>query len=154
MPVRRWHGVISKEPELTDSTIVSWLGIFLPCSLFALSLWAVFHQASTARNNNLSDMVWAGLYALVNVMATFWSAGVLSSQVSPGVLTPSMQATSLSVGPYLYVTLGGFLVARKAGGLACRWTGTLFDALKRNIDRVSQKTGIKGRIPKQRRTKK
>lgn len=81
------------------------LSLVLPFSLFVASLSRVHDKARRASTRNLGDLVWVGVFVMVNVIACFWSAAMLDSVRIDGRVSAEQAATTYSSGLYLFATL-------------------------------------------------
>ncbi len=76
--------------------------LLLPCLAFALSLWRLLKTVRGLRLE-LGDVVWFGLYVMVNALSCVWVATIVPALTPDFTFPPQLQEVSQRVGLGLFI---------------------------------------------------
>lgn len=95
------------------------LAVALPCVIFVLSLWHIRDQGSRVRAGSGTDVIWTGIYVLVNVISCFWASTMMRALWATGGIPQALAQHTADAGFGLFAAL---LLILKAKAL---WAGLL-----------------------------
>lgn len=116
------------------SVVYSLLALALPLILFAGSLWRVLATASRLNLPQFSDVVWLGLYILVNALSGLWALTLVKA-MNTLVLPSDFLRVSSTVGVGLFLCFGLVLVGRPLNAALIRTASWLSSWAKRQLIR-------------------
>ena len=81
------------------------LAVTLPCVIFVLSLWHVRDQGSKVRAGSGTDVIWTGIYVLVNVISCFWASTMMRALWATGGIPQALAQHTADAGFGLFAAL-------------------------------------------------
>lgn len=116
--------------------LYSFLAVLMPLCLVGTSIWRILITANRMRQPQFADVVWLGLYILVNALSGLWALTIVRA-LQPGFALPEpLLAVSETVGVGLFICFSLVLFGRQLNAMAVHLAVTAGVALKRGTQRL------------------